>query len=78
MASYNSRIEKALELELQMIDLATKHHFGRHEFNAFGGVLAIKYALDEYSISTQSARDEASIKLQKLVQVNITKRPPGR
>ena len=74
MASYNSRIEKALEQELPMVVLATTQHFGRHEFNAFGGVLAIKYALDEYGTSTQSARDEASIKLQKLVQVNITER----
>jgi len=34
----------------------------------------IKYALDEYGISTQSAQDEASSKLQKLVHVNITER----
>ena len=74
MASYNSRIETAVELELPMIVLNTKQHFGKHEFNAFGGVLTIKYALDEYGLSTQSARDEASTKLQKLVNVNITER----
>jgi len=75
MASYNSRIEKAVELELSKIVLNTKQHFGKHEFNAFGGVLTIKYALDEYGLSTQSARDEeASTKLQKLVNVNITER----
>ena len=34
-------------------------------------MLAIKYALDEYCLSTQSARDEVSTKVQKLVQVNI-------
>ena len=40
----------------------------------FGGVLTIKYALDEYGLSAQSARDEVSTKLQKLVNVNITER----
>jgi len=74
MASYNSRIEKAVELEHPKIVLNTKQHFGKHEFNAFGGVLTIRYALDEYGLSTQSARDEASTKLQKLVNVNITER----
>jgi len=72
MASYNSWIEMAVELKLPMIVLNTKQHFGKHEFNAFGGVLTIKYALDEYGLSTQSARDEASTKLQELVHVNIT------
>jgi len=58
-----------------MIVFNTKRqNFGKHEFNAFGGVLTIKYALDEYGLSTQSARDEASTKLQKLVNVNITER----
>jgi len=60
IASYNSPIETAVELELQMIVLNTKQHFGKHEFNAFGGVLTIKYALDEYGLSTQSAQDKAS------------------
>jgi len=74
MASYNSQIEKAVELELPMIVLNSKQHFGKHEFNAFGGVLTIKYVLDEYGLSTQSARDEESTQLQKLVNVNITER----
>jgi len=63
MASYNSWIEKAVKMQLPMIVLTTKQHFRKHEFNAFGGVLPIKYALDEYGLSTQSARDEASTKL---------------
>ena len=50
-------------MQLPMIVLTTKQHFRKHEFNAFGGVLPIKYALDEYGLSTQSARDEASTKL---------------
>jgi len=74
MTSYNSRIETAVEQENAKIVLNTKQHFGKHDFNAFGGVLTIKYALDEYGLSTQSARDEASTKLKKLVNVNITER----
>jgi len=41
MASYNSWIEKTVVLELPMIVLNTKQHFGKHDFNAFGGVLTI-------------------------------------
>jgi len=57
-----------------MVVLNTKQNLEKHEFNAFGGVLTVKYVLDDYGLSTQSARDEASTKLQKIVHVNITER----
>ena len=41
MALYNSRIATAVELELPMILLNTKQHFGKHEFNAFGAYLRL-------------------------------------
>ena len=74
MASYNSRIEKAIERELEMVVLDSRQNFAQHDFNAFGGVLMLQCVLNMYGTSHQSDRDDAATTVQKLVSIDISKR----